>query len=285
MSEVPTVETLNQIEELPTLPVVAQQVLRLISMPNSNMNQIAAVASRDQAISAKVVRLVNSAFYGLRNRASSLQHAIVILGLNTVKNLVIGVSVVKTFGGNDSSSIFDRDKFWLHVFSTAMGAKLIAQRRKEKEAEDFFLAGLLHDIGILVVDQFLHDDFVQILDTSLKDGSDYLTVEREVLGISHGEVGAYLGKRWKLPEFLLAAMARHHDPHLICNGDHKKIQCVVAAADVLSSESGVGRFIPRFRTQPSIDPEAATGLRRIDLDEISERVEQETNALMKEWMQ
>ena len=101
---------LENIENLPTLPAVVRQLQTLIENPRSNMAQIAAVVTRDQAIAARVVRLINSAFYGMGGKVTSIQHAIVLLGLNTVKNLVTGVSVVKAFGGPENASLFDREK-------------------------------------------------------------------------------------------------------------------------------------------------------------------------------
>ena len=123
-----TIDRLRAIERLPTLPIVAQQILTLTSNPRSNMSQISTIISRDQSIAAQVIRVVNSAYYGLRTQAGSIQHAIVILGLNTVKNLVAGVSVIKTFGDSAKASIFDRERFWLHSFGCARVAKLIAEK-------------------------------------------------------------------------------------------------------------------------------------------------------------
>jgi putative nucleotidyltransferase with HDIG domain len=282
MAEMQVTEILDDIEGLPTLPVVAQQILKLISMPRSNMNQIAAVIARDQAISARVVRLVNSAFFGLSKRISSIQHAIVILGLNTVKNLVLGVSVVKAFE-EDNSSIFDRDRFWLHTFSTAQCAKLLAAELKIRDTEDFFIGGLLHDIGILVLDQFFHEEFVRILDRSLQEGNSFLSAEQQVLGTSHGDIGAYLGAKWKLPQFLLDTMAYHDRPGQIPTDHDNPVPRVVHAADVLTRNSEIGRFLPRYNDGDD-NPADVLGIPDGRLDEITNEVSSEARELLREWM-
>ncbi len=277
-------DTLNNIDNLPTLPIVAQQILKLIASPNSNMEQIANVITKDQAITAKVIKLTNSAFYGLRNRISSIKHAIVILGLNTIKNLVLGVSVVKTFEDNARTSIFDREQFWLHAFSTALGARLIAGYLGKENIEDYFLAGLLHDIGILAIDQFLHDAFIEILNRSLEE-PDFIKLEQDVLGMHHGDVGAFLGEKWKLPAFLISTMQYHHSPSMVPSevGEEKGKIAIVHIADVKSREIGLCKFIYNFH--PTYDP---TIYKRISppeskLTEIGRQVQQETNILIKEW--
>ena len=130
MDKTDVLKKLDLVENLPTLPVIVRQIQKLIENPNSNMSQIALIITRDQSIAARVVRLVNSAFYGLGNKISSIQQAIMLLGLNTVKNLVIGVSVVKTFEGAHSASIFDREKFWLHSFACATGREANCKKTK-----------------------------------------------------------------------------------------------------------------------------------------------------------
>lgn len=278
-------DTLNNIDNLPTLPIVAQKILKLIACPTSSMEQIANVITKDQAITVKVIKITNSAFYGFRNRISSIQHAIVILGLNTVKNLVLGVSVVKTFEENARTSIFDREKFWLHAFGTALGSKLIAKHKGKEDIEDYFLAGLLHDIGILAIDQFLHDAFIEILNRSLKEGADFLKSEQDVLGIHHGDVGAFLGEKWKIPAFLISTMRYHHSPSMVPSevGEEKEKIAIVHIADVKSREIGLGKFIDNFH--PTYD---STIFKRVsppesELTEIGRQVQQETNSLIKEW--
>jgi HD-like signal output (HDOD) protein len=270
---------------LPTLPVLVTQLRKLIANPRSNMRQIAAVIAKDQAIAARVIRLVNSAFYGLRNRVVSIQQAIVVLGLNAVKNLVVGVSVVKTFEGAEKPSLFDREKLWLHAFGCAHAAKLIARRSGREEPEDYFLAGLLHDTGILILDQFLHDRFVEVLRRVVSERRPYLQAERAVLGGTHQDVGAYVGARWKLPAELLYAVRCHHDPlQSDADGDHAfDLAAVVHVADVIANNGGVHMGVSAERLPYAHNAVHRVGLTQSHLDEIGEVVREESRALMKEW--
>ena len=285
MKKAELIDTLNQIENLPTLPVVAQQILKLIASQNSSMSQVAYIITRDQAIAARVIRLTNSAFYGLRSKITSIQHAIVILGLNTVKNLVLGVSVVKTFEDSARASVFDREQFWLHTFSTAMGAKLMAKHLQRPSDEDYFLAGLLHDIGILAIDQFLHHEFVEILQSSLKEGTDFLTCEQDILGMSHGGVGGFIAEKWNFPDFLIHTIKYHHTP--VSFPSEVEASCdyisVVHVADAMSRKTGVGKFVENFHSLLNEKTFNELGIPQSNLDEIFEQVKQETKLLMKEW--
>lgn len=279
------VSVLNQIENLPTLPIVAQQILKLISSQNSNMSQIAKVITRDQAISARVIRLTNSAFYGFRNRIASIKHAIVILGLNTVKNLVLGISVVKAFEDSSRSPIFKRELFWLHTFATAQGAKLMAKYLNRSNEEDYFMAGLLHDIGILVIDQFFHHEFAEILKRSLQSNADFLTSERDVLGMSHGDVGCILAGKWNIPEFLIHTIKYHHNPEHLPREAEANLDkiAIVHVADAKVRKEGIGKFSDNFHAFYSDTTFRRVNLSDSKLDEIFQQVRQETNSLMKEW--
>ncbi len=285
MSTTDVISVLESIENLPTLPVVAQQILKLVTNKNSNMSQIATVITKDQAIAARIIRLTNSAFYGLRNRITSIQHAIVILGLNTVKNLVLGVSVVKAFEDTARMSVFDREKFWLHSFSTAQASKLMAKKMGIRDDEDFFLSGLLHDIGILIVDQFLHDDFMEIMKNVVEHKSDYMETEKAVLGMNHGDIGAYIGEKWKIHTFLIHAVRYHHRPKSIppeAQIEKDKVN-VVHVAESMMRENGVGDFMDNFSTK--VDEEIKQGLKisSEDLKGIVDQVREDSKSLMREW--
>jgi putative nucleotidyltransferase with HDIG domain len=275
---------LELIENLPTLPVIVQQIQKLIDNPKSNMSQIATVITRDQAIAARVVRLVNSAFYGFSNKISSIQQAIMLLGLNTVKNLVIGVSVVKTFEGIPGSTVFDRQNFWLHSFGCATCARLMAKSMNQQEPEDFFMAGLLHDIGILILDQFFHAEFVDIVQQVLKTKGELVLVESEVIGIDHCEVGAFIAEKWRIPEFLKTAIGHHHRPRFsqIETEYTLLIAAVVHVADAVVCQNGI---TPGFPCTISLNEEAVrkAGLNANTIVEIFETVKTEMKKVMADW--
>jgi len=283
MDKLAILSRLDGIDNLPTLPVMVQQIQKLIASPNSSMNQIGTLISKDQAIAARVVRLVNSVFYGLGKKVSSIPQAIVVLGLNTVKNLVTGVSVIRMFNSVDTTSRFDRDAFWLHSFGCAMGARLLAKGLGRHEPDDYFLAGLLHDIGVLVLDQFFHDEFSRVLTYADEKHVEYYTAELEVLGITHSEVGAMVAEKWKIPDFLIEAIRYHHTPV----NQKPEINCevinVVHIADVAANNLGLhmGYYTG---TQKYFDHAiAATGIKQSSIDEAFTIVEREIKLLKTEW--
>jgi HD-like signal output (HDOD) protein len=284
MNNIRVLEKLSLIENLPTLPIIVQQIQKLIADPNSNMANIAMIITRDQAIAARVVRLVNSAFYGMKNRISSIQQAIMLLGLNTVKNLVIGVSVVKTFEDRQSEALFDREKFWLHSFACAAGARLIAIKMNMDEPEDFFMAGLLHDIGILTLDQFFHEEFMAIVQQTVRVKIEFVKIERNVLGATHAEIGGFMAEKWRLPGFLPLAIRHHHHP--VFSEFENEIDRIIAAAvhvaDTKACTRGSGPGFPCAFTmhEPALQ---LLGLKTGALDEIFEQVESEIKQIMADW--
>jgi HD-like signal output (HDOD) protein len=284
MEKTDILKKLELIENLPTLPLIVQQVQKLVADPRSNMSQIALIIARDQAIAARVVRLVNSAFYGFRNKISSIQQAIMLLGLNTVKNLVIGVSVVKTFEGERNATIFDREKFWLHSFGCATGARLIAKKLNKDEPEDYFMAGLLHDIGILVLDQFFHDEFIAIIQQTMRTKMELTDVEKSALGITHCDIGQFMALKWRLPDFYALIIRHHHKPILaeLETESSRLIGAAVHIADTKACNRGNGPGFPCtfLLHEPSLQ---LLGLKNGEIDEIIDQVETEIKQVMLDW--
>ena len=276
---------LENVENLPTLPAVVRQLQTLMANPHSSMAQVAAVITRDQAIAARVVRLINSAFYGMGGKVTSIQHAIVLLGLNTVKNLVTGVSVVKMFEGRQNAPLFDREKFWLHTFACALGARAIANDLKAAEPEDFFLAGLLHDIGILVLDQFFHDEFNEIIRTAIDERIEYVDAERKVIGISHQEVGGFVARKWDMPEILINAIHFHHNPTFAegKGADAALIMSAVHLADVTLNNRGLDMVHPVGKTNFDAAAIRTVGLSERRIDELYDSIMKEVKAVAAEW--
>lgn len=276
---------LENVENLPTLSAVVQQIQALVASPRSNMSQIATVIARDQAIAARVVRLINSAFYGLGGRVTSIQQAIVFLGINTVKNLVMGVSVIKAFSRQENASLFDREKFWLHTFACALGTRTLGRELKVSEPEEFFLAGLLHDIGILVLDQFFHDEFIEILKRSACNGTGYIEAEKNVLGLTHGEVGEFVARKWKLPETLIHPIRFHHEPLMAgdCRTGNCAILPAVHIADAWMNNSGFNMGLPEGKQTCDAAAMKAVGVTERRIDELFENIGKEVKAVAAEW--
>jgi len=202
---------LGAIKDLPTLPVVFRQVSAMIESNETDLKKIADVIMTDTALAVRILRLVNSAFYGLRNRVTSLQHAVVALGLRAVYNLMLGLTVVKMFK-NGKSFHFDPEMLWMHSFGCALLSEKIALAVKYPFPDECFIAGLLHDMGRLVFDQYLHADCEEACRRSAVPGNSLMDSERTVLGFDHTQAGAWLARRMIIPDSFVSVIRYHHEP-------------------------------------------------------------------------
>jgi len=207
---------INRIHNLPTPPMVFTQVNKVLNDPKTSAYQIGAIISEDPALSAKVLKLTNSSFYGIPRTITSVKQAIVILGLDVVKSLVLSASVFETFSKQykiDKSYI---DDFWRHSLSVAFMARIISRMKSFPsllEAEEAFSAGLLHDIGKLVILAHMPNEYQEIKKNLTENPwQETSPMEEKVIGFDHAMVGAYLAEKWNLPAQLATAIKYHHCP-------------------------------------------------------------------------
>ena len=241
----------NKVHNLPTLPQVVESVMSMVEDPNASAVQLAEVISKDQALMAKVLRVVNSAYTGMPKEITTLKQATVILGFNTIKNLVLSASIFDTFGKGDVNNRFDRVKFWEHSIGTAVGAKVLAKRIGSENPEEMFIAGLVHDIGKIIIDEYLHNEFLKILDLVDARQIRILEAENEILGVGHPQLGEWVARKWNLPLNLVECIAFHHSPQLAVNS--KERVAIVHIANAIPRIEGIG-FGGDNQT-PIIDPD------------------------------
>ncbi len=205
---------IESVDQLPALPAIVQRLVDVVNSPESSAEDASRLIEKDPALTSRMLRLANSAFYGIPRSISSVSSAVVILGFNTIKSLVLSASVMQMFPG-DKNVIFDRARFWKHSIVCAMAAKQIIKAYmpvKMMDPESAFCAGMLHDIGKLVFEQYAHQDYVEACDYAQKTGISLLEAETHMLGTNHAEVGKILADRWALPLELEAALVWHHEP-------------------------------------------------------------------------
>ena len=195
---------------LPSLPAVAMQVLDLANNNDADIAEIAKVITRDAALASKVLRTVNSSFYGRSQKVGTISHAMVILGLQSVKTLVLGFSLVSSLSKNKSKSGFKHLDYWKRSIYAATAARLIAVRAKEVQTEECFLAGLLMDIGMLVLEQTLGAEYAELVENAGSHG-DLAAIETQKQGMNHAEVSGLLAAHWNLPPVLAVPISYHHD--------------------------------------------------------------------------
>lgn len=207
MAELPTASALaSQVRSIPTLPAVLTVLSRRMEDPNTSSEDLAQVIVQDQAIASKVLKLVNSPFYGFSGRIQSISQGIVILGFNAVKNLVLSTSVIDAFRGAASGELFRMETLWVHSASVASAAKLLAEKNKICDPEDAFVAGLLHDIGKVLLWSSEPRLFEACLQLVASKRVPLAEVESRTLGFQDQELAAILAEKWKFPEPLVVGL-------------------------------------------------------------------------------
>lgn len=202
---------ISKINSIPTLPTVACQVIEITADPNSSADDLAKVVTPDISLTTKLLKMANSPFFGAIRRVTSLQHAITVLGFKEVRNLIISAVIFESFMKAEKMGNYDIGKFWKHSFVCGLAAKVIAADLK-KASNEFFVAGLIHDIGKLVIYITSPHDFFKLVETAkhLKLKFKAFEAEKGIVGMTHDEVGMRLLKKWLFPESLLTAIGFHH---------------------------------------------------------------------------
>ena len=201
---------ISSVDRLPTLPIIYTKLTNLLQSPNATAKMISDVISEDQAIAVRVLNLVNSAFYSLPQKIGNLKHAIVILGLNQIRNLVLVTSTIKMFKEIKSDSSFDMQKFWEHSIGCAVAARVLAETAYLKSPDDVFTGGLLHDIGKLVHAIYLKEDFAAVIDGVCESGLPMIEVEKRIFGCDHTYTGKELAIKWNLSQGTVDMIRHHH---------------------------------------------------------------------------
>jgi diguanylate cyclase (GGDEF)-like protein len=222
------VERIRQCQNLPSLPAIAVQVLDLAQRADVGIAEIAQVISRDPALSGKILRTVNSSFYARSQTISTISHAVTILGLQSVKTLVLGFSLVSNLA-NKKSKGFKHLQYWKRSVFAATAARMMGAKIDLMQQEELFIAALLSDIGMLVLDRVLGDEYGELC-AKHETHTELLAAEVEKLGMTHAEVGGMLADEWKLPPVLATPIRCHHDPDPVKDPALRRLTEVVGLA-------------------------------------------------------
>ncbi len=205
------IERLQTDKNLPSVPSIVHKLLDLVSDENASIDSIAEVISMDPAISAQVLRLANSAAFAGPQRIGAIDQAVLRIGLGIIKDVVLSLSVINIF---KASQYFSYQDFWKHALAVAFGAQSVEKlsTRASFPTEELYMCGLVHDIGILILDQFMGDHYLNVLEEAKHYQHPLHEVEKAILGIDHAEVGGILVERWQLPQTIIDAVRYHHQP-------------------------------------------------------------------------
>jgi HD-like signal output (HDOD) protein len=232
---------IREISHIATLPEITVKIVELVESPKSTAQDLHKVISNDPALCSRILKVVNSSFYGLPGQIASINRAIVLLGLNAVKNIAIAASMTKLFRGGQLTPQFSAKDLWTHSVSVAVASKMIADKLKLGLSDEAFLAGLVHDIGFMVELQFDRAKMIEViqklgLDQNGIPAVSMLEIETQTFSATHQDFGAALCEKWKFPKPLCNVTGFHHRPMELAF-EVRTLPCVVNVADRITSET------------------------------------------------
>jgi putative nucleotidyltransferase with HDIG domain len=202
---------IDRIKDIPTLPAIVFELNKYLQNPDTSIKTVCDTIEKDQAITLKILKLVNSAFYGFKSKISDLRNAVVLLGYNAVRNAIVSLSVISSFPKRINLENFDISQFWKHSLAVAVTSKSIALLSKKESADNCFVGGLLHDTGKVILAQYFPELFETVWSTLRNEDLTFYEAEQRRLPIDHAKIGAHLAAKWQLPTGLVDAIRWHHD--------------------------------------------------------------------------
>ncbi|UCE59050.1 MAG: HDOD domain-containing protein [Phycisphaerales bacterium] len=231
------------IGDIATLPEVTIRIIEIVEDPKSTARDLHDIIKNDPALSVKVLKVVNSAFYGLPGQVASVDRAIILLGLSAVKNIAIAASIARLFKGRRISEQFSASDLWRHSVAVAVAAHDICKASPHPVMPDeVFVAGLIHDIGTMVERQAFPDGFSEVISQCAGGGVNFLECERQVIGADHQAFGVGLTTKWKFPRHLRAAVGFHHNPENL-SAELRNMAILIKMADVICCQHKIGFYL------------------------------------------
>jgi putative nucleotidyltransferase with HDIG domain len=218
--------------KMPSLSTTVGKVMEICSRTDASPNELNRVISLDPVLAGQVLKLINSAYYSLINKVTSLTRAITMLGMNTVKNIALSTAIIRTVSGVKKSRALPTAKFWEHSISTGVSARLLGEIKdySPMEREELFLAGLLHDLGKVP----FGDEYIEVLKVAKNEQRSLVEVEQGLLGIDHQEVGMMIAKKWKLNRVITECITCHHHAGTL-EGDYRQHVALVSLGNIYSN--------------------------------------------------
>jgi HD-like signal output (HDOD) protein len=266
---------LDKINSIPTIPQVIRRLIPLLQNENVAIDDLLKVISSDVAITSRLLKVANSAYYGLMKNVTTVRHAVAVLGMRQVKSLALGITVFENIKRVSGQTTLDYKDLWLHSIGCGMAAAVIADSCAAADKETVFTAALLHDMGKLPLSGLFAADYGRVVDAGGR-GVCLHTAEQEVFGFDHATVGGWLCDYWKFPKALATPIRLHHTVNAVTD-EWKNTVALVACADYLSRSAGIGHG---GNSAADAFPDAAAAVLALQTDRIDELIK--TLALRKE---
>ncbi len=260
----------GRIAEVSALPDTASRVLNLAQRDDTRIVDLYQAIQTDPALAMRVLRRVNSSYYGLRNKVADLSRAIGLLGFREIRNLVLTVYVARMFRESGDYRGYSRHGLWTHALGVAAVARLVSQVSLRGVPDEAYVGGLLHDVGFILLDQHLRRQFCRVLD-GIDEETPAVEVERKVYTFDHAQLGGFVARNWSLPDQIADAIGYHHEPQAY-EGEHKELVYLVAIANYLCTRAGWPSLGVQNISLPPDEVYAGLGLDQTDLRAIWEEV-------------
>lgn len=229
---------LRNIFNLSSIPKVTSEVLKLLEQKNVNNAELSKLISRDMGLVSKILAIANSPMYGLRRRVTSVDFALLILGISELKSIISVLSISEAFK-NKSDKYLDQKDLWLHSFLVGTAAKRLAEDLKYYNSGEAFIGGFLHDMGISIIHRYFHTNFIQIHELITQKGYSMRSAEFETIGMDHQQIGSFLLERWNFPIDLSDAVLHHHNPGQAAQED-KMLSAIIHFSDYMINKMEIG---------------------------------------------
>lgn len=223
-------------ENLPVLPQIVTQVLGVANKNDSTIRDLEKIIETDTAIAGKILRVANSAYYGTGGHCATLSNAVSMLGFNTIRALMVSLAYYQLTASNASSEHFSKSELWKHGLAVATGCSIIGKIIMPLETEELFIAGLLHDVGYMLMDMYSPRDLDRVIKAARVESKPVHEMEETLLGWGHTDAGEVLARKWNLPPMIAAAIIYHHKP--IMAEENQKTAAIVGLSDHLAHECG-----------------------------------------------
>ena len=239
----------QKITKLPTLPVIAQEILMMVNNDLITVDKLEKIIENDPAITAKVLSVSNSAYFGMKSPTKSLGNAIMRIGFNNVKNVAIGVSLMTVMGDGSKDPVLDYNRIFNHSVTVGFNARMMTKEIKSRISEEILMDGILHDIGYLILSKYFTEEYRKVLEDYKQTGS-LLASEESVFGFTHADIGHWLAEKWKLPANVMDTILYHHNPSL-AKKNMKRV-AMIHIADYISSKNmmAVTKESPNYPLDP-----------------------------------
>jgi putative nucleotidyltransferase with HDIG domain len=233
-------KAIESLGEIGSLPEVTTRIIEVVEDSRGTADQLNEVVSHDPALAARILKLVNSAFYGLPGRVSDLRRAIVLLGQATIRDVAISTSVGNMFSVRPAPDLFDARALWKHCIAVALVAKKIARSVGTPAREnELFLAGLMHDLGLIVERQTVPKELAEVCRRADAGQGDFLELEQDIIGATHQDFGHALTLKWRFPKNLRDGVSFHHNPETLA-GESRLPVSILRCADIFCCRQGYG---------------------------------------------